>query len=100
MCQLGFAVLRSAVSCLRGSRSTFTLDLVNTNIDLALSEGRVSYLFFLKIIYYTSIIICIETGEKKANANFMYSRMFVFFLKEAMAKQDDSVSIDNNQQQR
>ena len=30
-----------------------------------------------------------------ANANFMYSRMFVFFLKEAMAKKDDSVSIDN-----
>ena len=25
----------------------------------------------------------------------MYSRMFVFFFKEAMAKQDDSVSIDN-----
>ena len=25
----------------------------------------------------------------------MYSRMFVFFLKEAMVKQDDGVSIDN-----
>ena len=42
-CQLGFALLRSAVRCLRGSRSTFTPDLANTNIDLALSEGRVSY---------------------------------------------------------
>ena len=42
-CQLGFALLRSAICCLCGSRSTFTQDLVNTNIDLALSEGRVSY---------------------------------------------------------
>ena len=42
-CQLGFALLRLAICCLRGSKSTFTLDLVNTNIDLALSEGRVSY---------------------------------------------------------
>ena len=41
-CQLAFALLRSAVCCLRGSRSTFTLDLANTKIDLALSEGRVS----------------------------------------------------------
>ena len=29
-CQLGFALLRSAIRCLRGSRSTFTTDLVNT----------------------------------------------------------------------
>ena len=42
-CQLGFALLHSAVRCLRGSRSTFTPDLTNTNIDLALSEGQVSY---------------------------------------------------------
>ena len=45
-CQLGFALLRSAARCLRGSRSTFTPDLANTKIDLALSEGRVSYLLF------------------------------------------------------
>ena len=42
-CQLGFALLRSSIRCLRGSRSTFTPDIANTDIDLALVEGRVSY---------------------------------------------------------
>ena len=42
-CQIGFTLLRSAIRCLRGSRSTFIPDLANTNLDLALSEGRVSY---------------------------------------------------------
>ena len=42
-CQIGFALLRSAIRCLRGSRSTFTPDLANTCMDLALTEGRVAY---------------------------------------------------------
>ena len=42
-CQLGFALLRSSIRCLCGSRSTFTPDIANSDIDLALVEGRVSY---------------------------------------------------------
>ena len=62
-----------------------------------------NYSFFLKIyLLYKHYHLALKLEKnllllqkKKANANFMYSRMFVFFLKEAMAKKDDSVSIDN-----
>ena len=48
-CQLGFALLRSAVRWLRGSRSTLTPDhCANTNIDLARSGVLLNYLLFSK----------------------------------------------------
>ena len=42
-CRLNFSLLRSAITCLRGSRSTFTPDTSSPmeSIDLALHEGRV-----------------------------------------------------------
>ena len=42
-CRLNFSLLRSAIMCLRGSRSTFTPDTSSPmeSIDLALHEGRV-----------------------------------------------------------
>ena len=42
-CRLSFSLIRSAIMCLRGSRSTLHHPGVNfDNINLALSEGRVS----------------------------------------------------------
>ena len=40
-CRLSFSLLRSAVMCLRGSRSSFHRPAGPPNIDLACSEGRV-----------------------------------------------------------
>ena len=42
-CQISFALLRSAIRCLRGSRSKRTPYTTDSNIELALSEGRVAY---------------------------------------------------------
>ena len=43
-CKLSFALLRSSLRCLRGSRSNSTSTVPSDiNIDLALSEGKVSY---------------------------------------------------------
>ena len=41
--KLSFALLRSAVRCLRGARSIFKSDFGELNIGLALTEGRVTY---------------------------------------------------------
>ena len=44
-CKLSFALLRSSLRCLRGSRSNSTSAVPSDiNIDLPLSEGKVSYL--------------------------------------------------------
>ena len=43
-CKLSFALLHSSLRCLRGSRSNYTSTVPSDiNIDLALSEGKVSY---------------------------------------------------------
>ena len=41
--KISFALIRSAIRCLRGSRSTFNNSTPSHNIQLALSEGRVTY---------------------------------------------------------
>ena len=41
--KISFVLLRSSLHCLRGSRSTFTTVPSDVNIDLALSEGKVTY---------------------------------------------------------
>ena len=93
-CQLGFALLHSAVRCLCGTRSKFTPGLANTNIDLALSEGRVSYwtiCFFLIIYLFSNIMLytftCISKQKKKINklktsvytSNGVYSQGFSLY---------------------
>ena len=40
-CKLSFSLLRSAVMCIRGSRSAYHSPAVTEDIDLACSEGRV-----------------------------------------------------------
>ena len=52
-CQVCFALLRSAVRCLRGSRSTYKPDIANTNIDLALTEGQVTYQTILFSFFFS-----------------------------------------------
>lgn len=43
-CSIGFALLRSAIQCFRGSRSSYKSPLFSIScVDLALSEGQVSY---------------------------------------------------------
>ena len=43
-CRLSFSLLRSAIMCLRGSRSSLHHPEINlNNIDLAITEGRVSH---------------------------------------------------------
>ena len=41
--KLGFALQRSAIRCIRGTRSTFRQDLSTINVDLALTKGKVAY---------------------------------------------------------
>ena len=41
--KISFALLHSSLRCLRGSCSTFTTVPSDINIDLALSEGKVTY---------------------------------------------------------
>ena len=41
-CKLTFSLLRSTITCLRGSRSLFSFNRLDTAADLALTEGRVS----------------------------------------------------------
>ena len=44
-CRLSFSLLRSAIMCLRGSRSSLHHPEINlNNIDLAITEGRVSHI--------------------------------------------------------
>ncbi len=40
-CRLNFSLLRSAVMCIRGSRSTFASEVNTDSIDLAVHEGQV-----------------------------------------------------------
>ena len=40
-CRLNFSLLRSAVMCIRGSRSTFASEVSTDSIDLAVHEGQV-----------------------------------------------------------
>ena len=41
-CKLTFSLLRSTITCLRGSRSLFSFNRLGTAADFALTEGRVS----------------------------------------------------------
>ena len=41
--KLSFALLRSAIRCIRGTRFTAMRDLSSINVDLALAEGKVAY---------------------------------------------------------
>ena len=41
-CRLSFAILRSAIMCIRGTRSTFGHPIMEVNPTLASAEGQVS----------------------------------------------------------
>ena len=65
--KLSFALLRSAVRCLRGARSIFKSDFGELNIGLALTEGRVTYwsIFFSHYLFQTFTTYFAYLGKKK-----------------------------------
>ena len=80
-CRLNFSLLRSAIMCIRGSRSTFSPDSTSPteSIDLALHEGQVSAFEFLSLhslfvsspvyimcIMFTFLPIALPCLKKKA----------------------------------
>ena len=43
LCVLGFNLLRSAIICICGTRDQFHVSLVNSEIEVAVCEGRISH---------------------------------------------------------
>ena len=49
-CRISLAVLRSAIMCVRGSRSSLHRPICEMNITLASSEGRLTCQFYLNFV--------------------------------------------------
>ena len=51
-CRISFGSLRSAIMCIRGSRSSLHRPMYESNISLATSEGRIPRVEHFRFIFY------------------------------------------------